>query len=99
MKDELRIVDCPEPEESILSALDAVAAELDLWICYFHLGRFHFSMGGGWSIAVSSESAGRFRIETCRLCRPTTSMFALAHDLARLAGLARRMSIDVRQAV
>jgi len=94
----LEICDCPEAEETILTALDAVAAELDQWICWHYLGRYHFVLGGGWSIAISAESAGRVKVETCLRCRPETTMLSLAKDLARLAGLARRMSIEVRQA-
>jgi hypothetical protein len=91
------VTNCPEPEESILPALDAVAGELDLWTCWLYLERFHFALGGGWTIAISAESAGRVRIEACLRCRPKTTMWAQAHDLARLAGLARRMSIELRE--
>lgn len=85
----------PERDEELLDALDVAARELGLRVCYRYLGRYHFSLGGGWSIALSAESAGRFRVEACRLCRPVHTMWALPHRLDRLAGLVRRMSSEV----
>lgn len=87
------------PEPDLLDALDVAARELGLQVCYRHLGRYHFSMGGGWSIALSTESAGRFRVEVCRLCRPVHTMWALPDRLDRLAGLVRRMSGSVAEPV
>lgn len=89
----------PERDGDLLDALDVVARELDQTTCYRHLGRYHFSLGGGWSIALSAESAGRFRVEACRLCRPVHTMWALPHRLNRLAGLVRRMSSEVVEPV
>lgn len=80
------------PAESLVDAIYATAAVLDIWECYAHGGRYHFALGGGMSLALSADSAGRIRVETCRLTQPVSTMWALAHRLDRLAGLVRRMS-------
>lgn len=88
------------PDPDLLDALDVAADALGLRVCYRHDGRYHFSLGEGRSIAVSSESAGRFRVEVCRLCRPVHTMWAFSHDLDRLAGLVRHLSAgDVAEPV
>lgn len=78
------------PSDDMFDALLVAARALDIWTCYHHRGAFHFSMGGGYSIALSSESAGRIRIETCRLCLPVSTMWVLANAHDRLAGLVVR---------
>ena len=76
----------------LVQAIYAAAAALDIWECYSHDGRCHFTLGGGWSVALSADSANRIRVETCRLTRPVSSMWTAAHRLDRLAGLVRKMS-------
>lgn len=83
----------------MLDALLVAARALDIWTCYFHRGSFHFSLGGGYSIALSSESAGRVRVETCRLCAPVARMWVLADAHDRLAGLVARMAAEVPELV
>lgn len=80
------------PEGSLIDAIYIVAGELSQWVCWAHEGRYHFTLGGGWSLAVSADSADRIRIETCHLSQPVARMWALAHHRNRLAGLVRRMS-------
>lgn len=80
------------PEEGLIDAIYMAARQLDIWECYAHEGRYHFALGGGWSLAISAESAGRICVETCRLTRPVSTMLTLAHRQDRLAGLIRRMS-------
>jgi hypothetical protein len=80
------------PETTLVDAIYVAAEELDTWECYAHGDRYHFALGNGWSIALSSDSAGRIRCETCRLTRSVSTMWALAHRPDRLAGLVRRMS-------
>lgn len=88
----------PSSDET-LDALLVAARTLDIWTCYHHRGSFHFSMGLGYSIAISSESAGRIRIETCRLCLPVSRMWVLANAHDRLAGLVARMATEVPELV
>jgi hypothetical protein len=80
------------PESSLVEAIYTAAAVLDKWECYLHEGRYHFSLGGGYSVALSLDSAERIRVELCRLTRPVATMWALPHRQDRLAGLVRRMS-------
>ena len=80
------------PEGSLVDAVYVAARELDQWVCYAHEGRYHFTLGGGWSVALSADSADRIRIDTCHLTRSVVTMWALAHRQDRLAGLVRRMS-------
>lgn len=82
------------PDPDLLDALDVAADVLGLRVCYRYLDRYHFSLGAGRSIALSAESAGRFRVEDCRLCRPVHTMWAFSHDLDRLAGLVRHLSAE-----
>lgn len=87
------------PTTSALTDAIYVAAEaLGVWECYAHEGRYHFALGGGWSLALSADSANRIRVETCRLTSPVARMWALAHRRDRLAGLVKRLS-NVPQAV
>lgn len=88
----------PSSDET-LDALLVVARALDIWTCYHHRGSFHFAMGSGYSIAISSESAGRIRVETCRLCLPVSRMWVLANAHDRLAGLVARMATEVPELV
>lgn len=74
-------------------ALRRVAETLHIWECYAYEDRYHFSLDGGWSVAISLDSADRIRVETCRLTRPTSTMWAKSHRLDRLAGLVRKMAI------
>jgi hypothetical protein len=85
------------PEAGMLPALDAAAEALGLHIAYEHHGAYHFSLGGGESIALSPDSADRIRVERCHLCRSVSTMWVLAQRLDRLAGLIERMSQEVRE--
>lgn len=77
----------PDLADAVMTA----ASALGLTECYAHDGRYHFSLGGGRSIALSADSAGRIRVESCHLCRPESTMWALAHHPARLVSVVRRM--------
>lgn len=77
--------------QQLVEAIYTAAETLDVWECYAHEGRYHFSLGGGWSIALSADSADRVRVESCRLTRPVATMWTPAHRKDRLAGLVKRM--------
>lgn len=80
------------PVTPLIEAIYAAASALDKWECYAHDGRYHFSLSGGWSLALSLDSADRIRVEQCHLTRPVSTMWTMAHRQDRLAGLVRRMS-------
>lgn len=80
------------PTGDLVDAVYVAARALDIWRCYAWEGRYHFSLGAGWTLALSADSADRIRVETCHLTRPVARMWVLAHRLDRLAGLVARMS-------
>lgn len=82
----------PPGAGELVEAIYEAAAVLDTGTCYAHDGRYHFALSGGYSIALSLDSANRIRVETCRLTRPVSTMWVLPHRRDRLAGLVRRMS-------
>lgn len=87
------------PPDDLFEALLAASRELGITTCYAFDGRYHFSLGAGWSIALSAESAGRILVETCKLSRPVNRMWVLASDRDRLAGLVGRLSNEVAEPV
>jgi hypothetical protein len=56
--------------------------------CWLYQRRYHFSVGQGFTIALSPDSAGRFRVDTCRLTRTVSSLWVLGDDHDSLAGVA-----------
>lgn len=68
-------------------ALERVGQLLGRDVCFAYQHRFHFQLRrDGWTIALSAESAGRFRLEACRWSRPVVTLWVLEDDDARLAG-------------
>lgn len=57
-------------------------------VTYCFEGRFRFRLAGGWALVVSTDDAGRFRLDACVSGRTRASMWSLAGDDARLAELA-----------
>jgi hypothetical protein len=80
------------PVGDLVDAIHVAAETLGIWECWALDGRYHFTLGGGWSLALSADSADRICVETCRLTRPETRMWSLAQRPDRLAGLVRRLS-------
>lgn len=54
---------------------------------YCFEGRFRFRLGGGWSLVISADDAGRFRLQACYRSRVRRTLWCLADDRVRLAGL------------
>jgi hypothetical protein len=80
------------PVGELVDAIMVAARVLDTWECWAHDGKYHFALYGGWTIAISADSADRICVETCWQTRPETKMWTLTHRLDRLAGVVRRMS-------
>jgi hypothetical protein len=79
---------CPTPDvDATLHALRLVAAALGTDVCWHYQGRFHFKLSDAWTLAIRPESAGRFRVETCRWTVPRSTLWAFAGDDARLVSL------------
>jgi hypothetical protein len=47
-------------------------------------GRFRFELDGDWSLVISPDSAGRFRLDACCRSRVRATLWCLAGDRARL---------------
>lgn len=67
---------------------------LDVNVCWYHRGRFHFKVNDDRTVAVSYDSAGRFRVENCHLTVPLDRKWVAAHDRARLTQLVRDAAED-----
>lgn len=57
-------------------------------------GRISVPLDNGWSLVISPDDAGRFRVAACRSGRARATMWALAGDDARLAELALTASLE-----
>lgn len=68
------------------SALQRIAGVLGMHSCWLYQRRYHFTVGAGWTIALSPDSAGRFRLDTCRHTRTVSSLWVLGDDHDDLAG-------------
>jgi hypothetical protein len=97
--DGLRIFGSPPETQELADALLVAAEALDQNMCYALDGRFHFTIEGGWTVAISADSAERLRVETCRLSIPRAAMWVLADKHDRLVGLVSRMRNDVLELV
>lgn len=79
-------LDCYPAADATDEALLLAADQLGLRECWLYQRRYHFSVGYGWSIALSADSVGRLRLEACRWTRPRSTVWVLAGDVERLAG-------------
>lgn len=77
--------------------LQQVAEILGHEVCWLYQHRYHFSVGFGWSLAFSPESARRFRIEACRWTRAQGTVWVTAGDDDRLAGSIVRLLENIEE--
>lgn len=92
----------PPAPDRIRRALERVGELLDVDVAWLYQRRFHFALGDGWTIALSAESAGRFRVEACRWTRPAATLWSRAADEDRLDALVLALAAEiegVREAV
>lgn len=81
-------------------ALTLAADVLGERYCWLHRGAYHFRSGvPGWTISVTAETAGRFRISTCRDAVPASTVWVIDGDDARLAELLADMRRDACAAI
>jgi hypothetical protein len=72
----------------IISALRFVGATLDAPRAeYCFEGRFRFRLDNDWSIVLSADDAGRFRLDACYRSRARATMWTASADRARLKAL------------
>jgi hypothetical protein len=72
----------------LASALRFTAQLLDAdYADYCFEGRFRFDLDGDWSLVISPDDAGRFRIEACLRSRVRCTLWCASQDRARLERL------------
>jgi hypothetical protein len=84
--------------DRVFEVLVAVGELLGARRCYGYQRAFHFVLGDGWSIAISPESANRFRISACRWSRPTATFWIFDGENDRLAAVIARLDTCVADA-
>lgn len=77
----------PTDPETI-AALRFTARVLGHETAYVLDGRFYFPLGAGWSLAVSPDDAGRFRLGAFYGRTEVATLWCLTGDRRRLADLA-----------
>lgn len=78
----------------VFTTLKFIGDTLGISICWYHRGSFHFKVGIDWTVSVTPDSAGRYRVDTCHLTVPVDTKWVAAHDRARLARLVQDAAED-----
>lgn len=79
----------PEQTWPMLLRVGAIMGEP---VCWLYEGEYHFRMAvDGWTLAVSPDDAGRFRVSACRGAVPTATVWVQAHDSSRLEAVVREL--------
>lgn len=92
------LTDTKPTKAQTYTAAVAVADALEQRIAFVYRGAFHFRLGDGWTLALSSEDAGRFRLDACRWTDPVSTLWALSDGHERLAALATEMAAEIEDA-
>lgn len=80
-------------EWATYQALDTVASILDASMCWRVGTSYHFRLNDdGETLAVTPDSAARFRLEACRWTRPGTTLWVRVGDHERLAALVEELT-------
>lgn len=82
----------PPSPAATYAALLCVADALGTDICWLLRRRYHFTVRGDYTIALSADSAGRFRVDACRLGRPVSTLWVREGEHRRLAGVVRTLN-------
>lgn len=82
-------------DRQTIEALRHAARALETDAAYVFEGRFHFRLDSRWSVAISPDSAGRFRVSIFRGARERATLWALAGDRDRLADLVLSAKAEV----
>lgn len=84
----------PNTSETV-TALRLAARETGRECAWSHDGRFYFELGDGWLLALSPDSAGRFRLGACYGATEVATLWCSARDLGRLAALVRGLGAEI----
>jgi hypothetical protein len=85
----LRIINKPHADREILTALHVAADELEVTLCWYYRGDFHFRLPGEWTVSITPESAERVRVETWSELLRRDRKWARSGDSNRLRHLVR----------
>lgn len=85
----------PPTRLQTLIALRVLARETGAICAYQRDGRFYFELGGGWLLGLSSDSAGRFRVAAFYGATEVATLWVLAEDHDRLAGLVQGLRSEI----
>lgn len=85
----------PADRETV-AVLQIVALCMGATCSYALGGRFHFAVDDRWSLAVSPDDAGRFRLQACYGGRSVATMWCLGVDRDRLADLVAGFLAEVQ---
>jgi hypothetical protein len=88
----------PQPSRfDTVRAINVVSDALGERYCWRVGERFFFPLDveRGWFVALSPDSARRFRLEACRGTRPVARLWTHALDFDRLAGLVQELNAEL----
>jgi hypothetical protein len=81
-------------DRQTVAALRVVGAALGQSAAYWHEGRFWFPLSETWALAISPDSAGRFRMEACYGTTEVARLWVLPGDRGRMARLAASLKVE-----
>lgn len=84
----------PPTGRDTIAALRTVAHALGQDCAYQKGGSFYFPLDGPWTLGISPDDAGRFRVAAVYGRTEVGTMWGLAGDLGRLADLARTLHAE-----
>lgn len=85
----------PPTTRQTIHALRRLSRALEIDCAYALRGRFHFPLSDDWSLALSTDSAGRFRLQACVRSSPVSTLWAKAADDRRLEAVAVALQDEV----
>lgn len=83
------------PDKHLITALRLTGRVLGTDAAYALDGRFHFPVDGPWTLALSPDDAGRFRLSAFYGRTEVATLWCLERDRRRLADLA----LDLRREI
>jgi hypothetical protein len=90
------LIDSLKPTREILYGHAVQVGEaLGREYAYSFRGAYHFRLADGWTIAISSEDAGRIRVDACRWTHPVTTLWSLADDPQRVVALVLDLADEI----
>jgi hypothetical protein len=83
-------------DRDTIEVLRLVARLMGATCTYTFAGAFYFPVDDRWSLRVSPDDAGRFRLQACHGGRPVATMWSLGVDRDRLADLVAGFRAEVQ---